>query len=59
MCSFRQKDMARPPQSLKGFRRRATHWMTLGLDALIEQMCGISMLCLLILLTLGFMFFFK
>ncbi|RMD00400.1 hypothetical protein EAY64_04805 [Aquitalea palustris] len=62
MFPFRQKYMARPlllQPPAEGFRGKAVRWMMVCLDAIIEQMCGISMLCLLILLTLGFMFLIK
>ncbi|WP_137009014.1 hypothetical protein [Aquitalea aquatilis] len=62
MFSFRQRNISRPllhPVSGKGSSSKAARWMMVCMDAIIEQMCGISMLCLLILLTLGFMFFFK
>jgi len=62
MLPFRQRDISRPllpPVSGKGISGKAVRWMMVCLDAIIEQMCGISMLCLLILLTLGFMFLIK
>lgn len=62
MLPFRQRDISRPllrPAPGKCIRSQATHWLMRCLDAVIEQMCGISVLCLLILFTLGFMFFFK
>lgn len=62
MFRFRQRNISRPllrPAFGKGISSKTARWMMVCLDAIIEQMCGISMLCLLILLTLGFMFFFK